>query len=94
MAPTVESIENNNVAVRTKAHYNSTIFGFVMWLYNKRDTYEGYLRDEVVEQLQAVLFDTSINIRKRKNKIEMDSSGAVVPKNVKAAAGKLPCLDE
>ena len=60
MAPTVESIENNNVAVRTKACYNSTIFGFVTWLYNNRDVYEGYLRDEVVEQLQAVLFDTSM----------------------------------
>ena len=48
MAPTVELIENNNVAARTKACYNSTIFGFVMWLYNKRDVYE-----EVVEQLQA-----------------------------------------
>ena len=69
MAPTVESIENNNVAVRTKARYNSTVFGFVMWLYNKRDVYEGYLRDEVVEQLQAVLFDTSIDIRKRKKKL-------------------------
>ena len=69
MAPTVESIENNNVAIRTKQRYNSTIFGFVMWLYNHRDMYEGYLRGEVVEQIQAVLFDTSIEMKKRKKKL-------------------------
>ena len=69
MAPTIESIENNNVAVRTKARYNSTIFGFVMWLYNKREEYEGYLRDKVVEQIQGVLFDTSIEIWKQKKKL-------------------------
>ena len=66
MAPTVELIENNNVAVHTKQRYNSTIFGFVMWLYNHRDRYEGYLRGEVVEQIQSVLFDTSIEMKKWK----------------------------
>ena len=31
--------------------------------------YEGYLRGEVVEQIQAVLFDTSIEMKKRKKKL-------------------------
>ena len=69
MAPTVESIENNNVAVQTKDQYNSTIFGFVMWLYNNRATFEGYLRPEVVTQIQGVLFNTTMTPKQRKKKL-------------------------
>ena len=69
MAPTVESIENNNVAIRTKERYNSTIFGFVMWLYNNRATFEGYLRPGVVTQIQGVLFDTTMTPKQRKKKL-------------------------
>ena len=69
MPQTVESIENNNVAIRTKDRYHSTIFGFVMWLYNHREAYEGYLRPEVVAEIQAVLFDTTIPIKQRRKKL-------------------------
>ena len=40
-----------------------------MWLYNHRERYEGLLREEVVDQIQAVLFDTSIELKKRRKKL-------------------------
>ena len=69
MPQTVEQIENNNVAFCTKDRYHSTIFGFIMWLYNNRETYEGYLRPGVVSDIQAVLFDTTIPAKKRKKQL-------------------------
>ena len=69
MAPTVESIENNNVAIQTKERYNSTIFGFVMGLYNNRASYEGYLQPQVVTDIQEVLFDTTMTPKERKKKL-------------------------
>ena len=69
MPQTVEQIENNNVAFRTKTRYHSTIFGFIMWLYNNRETYEGFLRPGVVSDIQAVLFDTTILMKRRKKQL-------------------------
>ena len=68
--PTVETIENNNVAIRTKERYHSTIFGFVMWLYNHRNDYEGFLRPAVVTDIQTVLFDTTILPKQRKKMLQ------------------------
>ena len=41
-----------------------------MWLYNHRETYEGYLYQEVVQEIQAVLSDTMIQIKQRRKNLQ------------------------
>ena len=68
--PSFKTIENNIVAFRTKEQYHSTIFGFVMWLYNHREKYEGFLRPAVVDEILAVLFDMTIPIKQRRKNLQ------------------------
>ena len=67
-ASSIATIENNCIAKKTKDRYNSSNFNFIMWLYENKATYEGFLRPEVMVELDRVMNDTGIPGKKKKTK--------------------------
>ncbi len=66
-AVSVAQLENNCIAKKTKSRYNSTNYQFVLWLYNNRDTYEGFLCPALIASIDQVLAST---LEERKKKIK------------------------
>jgi hypothetical protein len=64
----VAQLENNCIAKNTKNRYNSTNYQFVLWLYNNRATYEGYIRPALITTIDGVLA-SNLTERKKKNEI-------------------------
>jgi hypothetical protein len=67
-ASSIASIENNCIAKKTKDRYNSSNFNFIMWLYENRATYEGFLRPELLVELDVVMNDMGLSETKKKTK--------------------------
>jgi hypothetical protein len=64
----VAQLENNCIAKNTKHRYNSTNYQFVLWLYNNRSTYEGFLRPALIASIDSILAST-IPEKKKKNEV-------------------------
>ena len=47
----VIQLESNSKALNTKRRYNCTNYKFILWLYQHRDEYVGFLKEEALRQL-------------------------------------------
>jgi hypothetical protein len=65
---TVSELENNCIAKNTKSRYNSTNYQFVLWLYNNRAMYEGFVCPVLITLIDSVLMS---GISERKKKVEI-----------------------
>ena len=65
---TISIIENNCIAVSTKARYNSTNFNFIVWLYQHREAYPDHLHQRLYDQIDAVMMDEAVPDEKKKMK--------------------------
>jgi hypothetical protein len=69
-ASSIATIENNCIAKKTKDRYNSSNFNFIMWLYENKATFEGFLRPELLVELDIIMNDAAIPGKKRRQKQE------------------------
>ena len=67
-ASSIATIENNCIARKTKDRYNSSNFNFIMWLYENKATFEGFLRPELLVELDIIMNDAAIPGKKKKTK--------------------------
>jgi hypothetical protein len=61
-------LENNCITKNTKYRYNSTSYQFVLWLYNNRATYKGFICPTLIITINGVL---ASNMTEKKKKAEI-----------------------
>ena len=66
MEQQIAAIEGNCKAPQTKQRYNSTNHEFIYWLYHLREDYPDMLKEELVEELEAI--DATSNSEKIKKR--------------------------
>lgn len=64
---TIDSLENNYIAPKTKQRYSCCNYNFILWLYEHRTTISNVLRESIILQISQAEADTSDLRQRNKN---------------------------